>query len=43
MLESNFMQKFRNVATILKNLNDFHARFEYLKKVHPNGFHESIL
>ena len=38
MLESNFVKKFSNVTTILQNFNDFRAKFEYLKKVYPNGF-----
>ena len=38
MLESNFMKKFSNVTAILLTFNDFRAKFEYLKKVHPNRF-----
>ena len=38
MIESNFMKKFSTVTTILENFNAFLAKFEYLKKVHPNGF-----
>ena len=32
------MKQFCNETTCLYNFNDFHAKFEYLEKVHPNGF-----
>ena len=38
MIESNFLEEFRIVTTFVQYLEDFRAKFEYLKKVHPEQF-----
>ena len=35
MIESNFLKEFRIATTVLQNFEDFQAKLEYLKKVHP--------
>ena len=38
MKESNFLKEFRIATTFVQNFKDFHAKFNYLKKVHPGQF-----